>query len=259
MVGKKSNLIVFVAAVAAIGFLIPNQSQPEEPSSTSAEEIQISESESLTTSAETAKSSPVPAAENSQTPTPTDQATVKPATVPNSLMELILQLPVAAEVTEGYDRDLFRHWIDSDGDGCDTRKEVLISEAIVPPRIGSNCSLSVGEWYSIYDGVTISNPSDLDIDHFVPLNEAWQSGAYSWTSEKRKEFANDLEFAKSLIAVTASSNRSKSDKDPTNWIPSNYSYLCEYVTAWVEVKVRWGLSADQPEIDSLLFYAKECG
>jgi hypothetical protein len=136
---------------------------------------------------------------------------------------------------------------------------VLISEAIVPPKIGSDCSLSGGEWYSNYDGVTTSDPSDFDIDHFVPLNEAWQSGAYSWTSEKRKEFANDLGFGKSLIAVSASSNRSKSDKDPTNWIPSNSSYLCEYVTAWVEVKIRWGLSADQPEIESLLFYAKDCG
>ena len=63
-------------------------------------------------------------------------------------------LPVASEVRSGYDRDLFPHWVDADGDGCDTRREVLISEADDPVTVGSGCSLSGGRWYSYYDAVS---------------------------------------------------------------------------------------------------------
>jgi hypothetical protein len=258
-VGKKSNVLIVVFAIGLIGLLLPDQSPAPEPSvviSSSAqneESPQPAPSHSKTFAATSSPDSEVP-----DEPAPKPAETASPASNRTPLQELILQLPVAAEVSEGYDRDLFKHWIDADGDGCNTRKEVLIAEAKVKPTVSSGCELSGGQWYSPYDKVTTNNPSDFDIDHFVPLNEAWQSGAYAWSATKRKEFANDLGFAKSLIAVTASSNRSKSDRDPANWIPSNYDYLCQYVTSWVEVKLRWGLTADQPEIDALLYYSEDC-
>ena len=86
-------------------------------------------------------------------------------------------IPVAGEVRTGYSRDLFHLWIDADGDGCDTRAEVLISEAEDAPTVGSGCSLSGGRWFSYYDGVSQTSASALDIDHMVPLAEAWDSGA----------------------------------------------------------------------------------
>jgi len=255
MVGKKSNLILAVSVIGLIGLLLPDQTPDSVPTEAATSAAPVTTSAQATpTTDKTTEASTASAPSKTSTPEPT----AAPASELTSLQELILQLPVAAEVAEGYDRDLFRHWIDADGDGCNTRKEVLIAEAKVKPNVSGGCDLSGGQWYSPYDKVTTNNPSDFDIDHFVPLNEAWQSGAYAWSSTKRKEFANDLGFAKSLIAVTASSNRSKSDRDPPNWIPRNYDYLCEYVTSWVEVKLRWGLTADQPEIDALLYYSEDC-
>ena len=157
----------------------------------------------------------------------------------------------AAEVPDGYNRDLFDHWIDADGDGCDTRREVLIQESLTPLTIGPGCSLNGGEWFSAYDGVATTNPSDFDIDHFVPLKEAWASGAYAWSEERRRDFANDLANEVALIAVTAGSNRSKGANDPAGWLPPETGYHCAYVAQWIEVKIFWDLSADVAEISAL--------
>ena len=73
------------------------------------------------------------------------------------------QLVVTDDKTTGYNRSLFKHWIDADKDGCNTRAEVLIEEAVVKPKIGPKCKLSGGQWVSAYDGKTITNASLLDI------------------------------------------------------------------------------------------------
>jgi uncharacterized membrane protein YhaH (DUF805 family) len=174
------------------------------------------------------------------------------------LEALVSRLRVEPEVQSGYDRDLFRHWIDADGDGCDTRREVLIAESTTPVSIGSGCSLSGGTWYSAFDGVTTTDASSFDIDHFVPLKEAWDSGAHAWDSGTRQRFANDLEYAGSLIAVSASSNRSKGASDPSEWLPPNRSYWCVYLVTWVEVKLRWNLSADPGEIAAIRSAGSDC-
>ena len=154
-------------------------------------------------------------------------------------------LTVSQDQLSGYNRSLFKHWIDADKDGCDTRAEVLIQEAIVRPKIGKKCVLIGGKWRSEYDGKTTSKASDLDIDHVVPLAEAWRSGAWAWSSLKRQAFANDLENAEALIAVSASTNRSKGDKDPSLWMPSENQ--CQYLNSWVQVKLKYGLTADKIE------------
>lgn len=165
-------------------------------------------------------------------------------------------LRVEPENRSGYDRDLFEHWIDEDGDGCDTRREVLIQESLTPVTIGAGCEISGGTWVSLYDGFSSTNPSDFDIDHMVPLAEAWDSGAGSWNDSRRRDFANDLSSSYSLIAVSSSSNRSKSDRDPADWLPPNSAYVCEYVQQWVSVKQQWDLSVDEAEaraLDEVLF------
>ena len=147
----------------------------------------------------------------------------------------------------GYNRDLFKAWIDADGDGCDTRAEVLLAETLIKATTRGTCTVSTGQWYSPYDGTTITDASKLDIDHFVPLAEAWQSGAYAWSSEQRIRFGNDLGYSASLIAVSATTNRAKSDSDPSKWMPTNRSYFCDYVATWIAVKWRWNLSMDTLE------------
>ena len=167
-------------------------------------------------------------------------------------------LRIEPEHDGGYDRDLFADWYDADRDGCNTRKEVLIAESLDPVQIGSKCAISGGRWFSIYDNVETTDSSKFDIDHMVPLSEAWDSGAWNWNADQRKYFANDLDQPFFLIAVTASSNRSKSDRDPAQWMPPNASYHCEYVRIWIEIKRAWDLSVDQAEHDYLAQKLASC-
>jgi hypothetical protein len=160
-------------------------------------------------------------------------------------------LVVAPEVSEGYDRDLFRHWIDEDGDGCSARAEVLIAEAQERPTIGADCRLSGGRWWSLYDERTFTTSSEIDIDHVVALKEAWDSGAHAWDADRRAAFANELRVPWALIAVSASSNRSKSDRDPAEWLPPAAAARCPFLAAWMAVKVRFALTIDAAERDAL--------
>jgi len=181
-----------------------------------------------------------------------------PSSTSAALEALLAQLRVEPEMQTGYDRGLFVHWIDADGDGCDTRREVLIAESLTPVSVGPGCSLTGGQWYSAFDGVTTSDPSEFDIDHFVPLKEAWDSGAHAWDEATRRQFANDLSYAGSLIAVSARSNRTKGASDPAEWLPPNVDYRCVYLATWLEVKIRWNLSADAREVSAIRSAGERC-
>lgn len=161
-------------------------------------------------------------------------------------LELLAGLTTAAEHPAGYDRDLFELWTDADGDGCSTRNEVLIAESRTTPRIGAGCAVT-GSWRSAYDGGITTKPGSFDIDHVVPLKEAWDSGAWAWTPAWREAYANDLGDWRSLRAVTAASNRSKGDKDPAQWMPPRVAFWCTYAAHWIAVKVRWALRVDSAE------------
>jgi hypothetical protein len=173
-----------------------------------------------------------------------------------TLTQAIDHIPVAGEDRTGYSRDKFHLWIDADGDGCDTRDEVLISEAEDAPSVGSGCSLSGGRWYSYYDGVSQTAAGDLDIDHVVPLAEAWDSGADGWSAERRESYANDLGDSHTLVGVTASLNRSKGDQDIAEWLPPIND--CRHIKDWVIAKIRWGLSQDSTEKAALQDVAAGC-
>jgi hypothetical protein len=163
---------------------------------------------------------------------------------------------VSPDYMEDYDRILFGNWIDADRNGCNTRSEVLISEAVVKPKTGTKCKLTGGKWFSAYDGKTITNASKLDVDHLVPLAEAWRSGAWAWTATQRQQYANDLEDSRALIAVTLSTNRSKSDKDIANWLPAKN--VCEYVANWIVIKLRYSLTYDDTEATVVQGFFNTC-
>ncbi|WP_226487524.1 HNH endonuclease family protein [Streptomyces parvulus] len=177
-----------------------------------------------------------------------------------SLTEAVAALPIAAESREGYDRDAFRHWNTGADptDGCNTRAETLIAEAVEPPTVGPKCRLTGGRWFSYYDQVWVTSASGLDIDHMGPLAEAWDSGASTWSAQRREAYANDLGAEASLVAVTARSNRSKSDQDPATWLPPAAEVHCRYVAEWVGTKLRWSLSADEAEAAAVREVAVGC-
>ena len=167
-----------------------------------------------------------------------------------SMTTALDRLKVQAEHTSGYARSKFGGWIDADGDGFDTRAEVLITESTVNVTI-SYRTVRTGKWLSLYDNVTWTNASDVDIDHVVALSEAWKSGAHAWSSTRRLAFANDIGVSWALRAVTDNVNMSKSDRDPSSWIPLYRAAVCTYLVGWVGVKLRWGLSVDSAEKSSI--------
>lgn len=171
-----------------------------------------------------------------------------------SATTLLNALPVAPEVTNGYDREKFNHWTTTDG--CDTRELVLIRQA--SGGTVKDCKVTGGKWFSEYDGVTTTDPSEFDIDHRVALGQAWASGANKWTDDEREQFANDMTYRPSLIAVSASSNRSKSDRDPAEWMPPSKDNWCPYLKNWVAVKYRWGLAVDPAEKSFIATNLKPC-
>ena len=157
-------------------------------------------------------------------------------------------IKVENEYKTGYKRSLFIHWADLNGDGCDTREEILKRDSTSKPQVDPyRCYVVAGDWVSPYDGARLSDRGDVDIDHVVALKEAWDSGAWAWSESQRKAYANDMTDRRTLIAVTDRVNVSKSDKDPSNWMPPLRSYWCTYLGDWISVKARWGLSMDQSE------------
>jgi len=181
------------------------------------------------------------------------------ATTTNSASFFLSKLKVSAEHSSGYNRDYFKLWVDADRDGCNTRKEVLLAEATKHPSENSNCTLTGGRWKSAYDNITFTSSRSIDIDHMVPLSEAWQSGAYRWDADTRERYANDLGYPRSLIAVSATTNRAKGDKDPYLWMPPNHGYWCQYVGDWIAIKYRWGLTVDPVEKRDLKAKVGTCG
>jgi hypothetical protein len=178
-------------------------------------------------------------------------------TVNGSALDLLARLSTTPEHPTGYERTLFVHWVDADHDGCNTRQEVLIAESRTTPQVGANCQVS-GSWRSAYDGVITTDATSFDIDHVVPLKEAWDSGAWDWPAERRQAYANDLGDSRSLRAVSASSNRSKSDKDPAQWLPPRTAFRCTYANNWVVIKVRWQLNVDAAERATLIEILSAC-
>ncbi|SCE57957.1 HNH endonuclease family protein [Streptomyces sp. OspMP-M43] len=174
-----------------------------------------------------------------------------------TLADAVGLVKVTEEDRTGYTRSSFRHWNagESATDGCNTRAEVLLAEAVVAPTVGAGCKLTGGTWTSYYDGQEVTSAGALDIDHMVPLAEAWDSGASAWTPARREAYANDQGAHVSLVAVTARSNRQKSDQDPADWMPPSPDAQCRYIGEWVSTKLRWQLTADDRELEALKVYA----
>ncbi|GGD19331.1 hypothetical protein GCM10007231_18080 [Nocardioides daphniae] len=205
--------------------------------------------------------------------TPTGpRAPVAPAPVdPAEALDALTSLPSVPRSPAGlpaYDRDAFgRAWDDVEGNGCNQRDDVLLRDAVpgttVLGRQGA-CRHDVlaGTWIDPYTGreLVLDDLKDLrraqavQIDHVVPLAEAWRSGASQWSSARRRAFANDLDV---LLAVDGPTNMSKGDDDPAAWRPRQ-SHQCAYAARWVVVKRDWGLAVDESERRALTEMLSTC-
>ena len=186
-------------------------------------------------------------------------------TLPNPNLNLKKVSQIAAIVAVSstaiyqYSRTDYKHWIDTDKDCQNTRQEVLIAESLEEVMLDKKgCEVVKGKWHDPYTDKYFTNPSDLDIDHFVPLGEVDRSGGHEWSKTKKMEYANDLDDSETLIAVDKSANRSKGDKDPSDWLPPNKKFQCDYIKTWQKVKKQWKLNMDKKEKAFIEAKTKEC-
>jgi hypothetical protein len=167
------------------------------------------------------------------------------ATSSISARTLLNSLTVRApDSAHKYNRASFGYPDDADHDGCNTRKEVLIQEHIGTLRVSSSCAV-YGTWKSQYDNRTTTDPYSLEVDHMVPLAEAWHAGAWAWSPSRKVAFGNDLAWKYTLNAVTTGLNQTKQASDPAGWLPPRNR--CTYLKEWLGVKYRWRLSVDSRE------------
>jgi lysophospholipase L1-like esterase len=187
---------------------------------------------------------------------------------------MLATLQPAPTVTAAYNGSA-DYWGWSTRNGCITRYRVLQAQALtqaqwssaVPHASGSGCVSLSGSWEKPYD-VNSGSPTtpvrasytmnasgiaaDLPIDHFVARANAWASGAGNWMGQygagpgeaMLEDFANDMSGPE-LLTVSTSSNSSKQDKGPQDWMPANTGMNCAYVKMWIAAKWQWNLGLSQ--------------
>lgn len=215
--------------------------------------IASADGSAASTSTSTSTSSAPVAPSSSTTVAP---ATAAPTTVPlpsaTSARDRLAVLAVDDRPSPvgTYRREDWPHWADPDGNGCDARQDALIAWSVVAAtmnRVGT-CKVVAGSWVSPYDGRTTNNPSDFDVDHLVPLENAFVSGGWKWTAGQRRAFANQ---PSELVVASATSNRSKGSKPPNEWRPADRASWCAYADGWVAIKQQWSLTVTTAERDAL--------
>lgn len=140
-----------------------------------------------------------------------------------------------------------------------TRDDILKRDLADVKFTGGTCKVSYGvlesDPYSGKDVTYRRGSSKVDIDHVVALSDAWQKGAKYWDASKRIALAND---PLNLLAVDASTNRSKGDGDTATWLPPSKAYRCTYVAAQVAVKQKYELWVSAAEKSAMETVLKTC-
>lgn len=163
-------------------------------------------------------------------------------------------LPVKGRAPKtGYDRGSFRWRDDVDGNGCDTRNDILRRDLTgITVKPGTHgCVILTGTLVSPYSGDAVAFDrahNRIDIDHVVALSDAWQTGASGWGDAKKRALAND---PLNLLAVESSLNRQKGDGDAATWLPPLKSGRCGYVARQIAVKAKHGLWVKPAEAEAM--------
>ena len=183
------------------------------------------------------------------------QGTVQGAGDPSEARDALRELEVAPPGSmAGYSREKFPHWSDAQEFGwdvsdtsCDARDAALIRDG-KNVRVGDGCDVTSGEWRDPYTGRTYTDPADIDIDHVVPLANAWRSGASAWDEARREQYANDPQV---LLSAEDNANQEKGDKGPEAWKPPNEAEWCDYAVRWIGIKDKYDLSVNEQEKEAL--------
>lgn len=183
-----------------------------------------------------------------------------PSTVPGTALAALETLPVkGAAPKTGYDRAQFgKAWADVDGNGCDTRNDILARDMTNIVKDGK-CKVKSGTLADPYTGQSINfrvGPGDLvDIDHIVALSDSWITGSQGLSADQRLHLAND---PLNLMSADAAANRQKGDKNAASWLPANKAFRCAYVARQVAVKQKYGLWVQPAEKEAIARVLSAC-
>jgi hypothetical protein len=183
--------------------------------------------------------------------------------------QTLAALPVAGlETTKPYVRttDFGPAWADDNDDsdghnGCDTRNDILHRDltGIITRPATHDCVVIAGTLADPYSGTTITfakaDASAVQIDHIVPLHDAWELGAWSWSQQQRVDYANDPLV---LLAVSGPANESKGDRLADRWRPQNVGKWCDYAQRTVAVHTKYHLPVTAPERSALSSMLGRC-
>jgi Protein of unknown function (DUF1524) len=139
----------------------------------------------------------------------------------------------------GYNRDLFgQPWRDTDHTGCDQRSDVLARDGEEVRDVKRPCKIVAITLVDAYTGETLTSTGSIQIDHVVPLAAAWRAGAADWTTQRREQFATDMD---NLLPTRGTVNQAKSDRTPDTWRPPNPAAYCRYATVYITISDRYHL------------------
>ena len=207
----------------------------------------------------------------------------------DALIETVKQAPSSAPApSQAYDREAHfgPAWKDVDGNGCDTRNDILSRDLTgTTYRDGTKgCVVDAGVLesdpysgdrieYVKGEGACVKQTSDgiehvrldpageggcsmaVQIDHVVPLSLAWRSGAAEWDQGTREAFANDPE---NLLASDGTLNGLKSDKGPGQWMPEADGDQCGYSAAYANIVGKYGLAVSDEDKAVLTASLESC-
>jgi hypothetical protein len=175
-----------------------------------------------------------------------------PEVVGKELDTLTVEAPHSLK---GYSRDKFEHWAIENH--WPKTQQVVIRRDAKAVGLDTQPQQASPQWHSPYDDRILTAASQVDVDHVVPLANAWRSGADKWSPALRHKFANDLSSTQ-LVAVSVVANRTKGDQSPDQWVPPNIAYHCVYSRAWTHVKFIYGLSVTAKEKAALSSMLDTC-
>lgn len=161
-----------------------------------------------------------------------------------------------------YDREAFGpSWEDVDHNGCDTRNDILDRDLHDVTTEDNGCVVLSGVYGDPYSGQIVEfdkggNSQDIHIEHVVALEDAWDSGAWKWTEEKRLAFANDPMV---LAVVDGSANQAKGSDSISEWMPPYEGAHCAYGAQYLEIVSTYDLSVSQEDFRALSQLHTQCG
>ncbi|GIL17399.1 MAG: hypothetical protein BroJett040_11500 [Oligoflexia bacterium] len=159
------------------------------------------------------------------------------------------------EGNEPYNRRKhFGTWIKDPSGTCkNTRAIVLERDSLKPVEYADSkkCRVTTGLWHDPFSGQEFTDARDMEIDHFVPLKNAYRTGAWKWDGRKRCLYANYTSNPYHLIAVLGNENGAKGDRGPEGYLPPNQEFTCAYLQRWLKVKLIWSLAMTPPESEAI--------